>query len=292
MRVLRDTLQTVRTSPGFTLALVITLVAAAFNGLMVLLMALRLEALLPGAFAQMAHFTEPRHRTHDLTFSFLFVPALVGIVAQFRRPSRNIAAMVMALVPSVALLLTVLLTFVIYSNGRTLQPPWLMVMAGAIIALALHPAGRDFFRSFTRSRISPVLLALTIVAAAPLLAFAIRNLGLQGTVLDDHAAPGHYGFMTAFALTVIGVSVLASLRPDGWGLAAWTAGFLPALLGVTSLAYPDATSSLRLPWALAALAWGVLFIATGELTKDARLGGVPAWRQVLSRGTRVEQGRS
>lgn len=292
MRALRDTLMTVRTSPGFTLALVLTLAAAAFNGLMVLLMALRLEFLLPGAFAQMGHFTEPHHRTHDLTFAFLFVPAMVGIVAQFRRPSRNVAAMVMALVPSVALLLTVLLTFVLYSNARTLQPPWLMVMAGAIIAFVLHPAGRDLFRSFTRSRISWALLALTGVAAVPLLVFAIRNLGLQGTVLDDHAAPGHYGFMTAFALTVIGVSVLASLRPDGWRLTAWTAGLLPALLGVTSLAYPDATSSLSLPWALAALAWGLLFIATGELTKDARIRGVPAWWHVLSRGTRVEQGRS
>jgi putative effector of murein hydrolase LrgA (UPF0299 family) len=269
MRALRDTLQTVRTSPGFTLALVVTLLAAAFNGLMVLLMALRLEALLPGVFAEMGHFTEPHHRTHDLTFSYLFVPAMVGIVAQFRRPSRNIAAMVMAIVPSVALLLTVLLTFVLYSNGRTLQPPWLMVMAGAIIAFVLHPAGGVLFRSFTRARISWKLLALTGVAALPLLVFAIRNLSLQGTVLDSHAAPGHYGFMAAFALTVIGGTLLASLRPDGWRLTAWVAGLLPALLGVTSLAYPDATSSLGVPWALAAIAWGALFVTAAEFTKAA-----------------------
>ena len=281
MRALRDTLQTVRTSPGFTLALVITLVAAAFNGLMVLLMALRLDALLPGAFAQMAHFTEPSHRTHDLTFAYLFVPAMVGIVAQFRRPSRNVAAMVMALVPSVALLVTVLLTFVIYSNGRTLQPPWLMVMAGAIIALVLHPAGRDLFRSVTRSRISRELLALTGVAAVPLIVFASSEIRLQGTIPDDHAAAGHYGFMSAFALTVVGMSLLASLRPDGWRLTAWTAGLLPALLGVTSLVYPDATSSLGLPWALAAIAWGALFVTAAELTKHARRPTQSPSRDVL-----------
>lgn len=284
MRALRDTLQTVRTSPGFTLALVITLVAAAFNGLMVLLMALRLESLLPGAFAQMAHFTEPHHRTHDLTFAFLFVPALVGVLAQFRRPSRNLAAIVMALVPSVALLLTVLLTFVMSGNGRTLQPPWLMVMAGSIIAMVLHPAGGDVISSFRRSRIDPVLLALTLVATVPLLVSAVRNIGLQGTVPDDHAAAGHYGFMAAFAFAVIGVALLASLRPAGWRLTGRVAGLLPALLGVTSLVYPDATSSLGLPWALTAIAWGGLFVAAVELTRDTQGPTTPETRSARSVG--------
>ena len=41
----------VRPSPWFVLALLLTLAAAAFNALMVGLMALRLESLLPGVFA-------------------------------------------------------------------------------------------------------------------------------------------------------------------------------------------------------------------------------------------------
>jgi hypothetical protein len=33
--------------------------------------------------------------------------------------------------------------------------------------------------------------------------------------------------------------------------------------------YPDATSSFDVGWALAAIAWGVVFIAAAELTKNA-----------------------
>jgi hypothetical protein len=264
---LRETLDTARTSPWFAAALLLTLAAAGFNGLMVALMALRLDALLPGAFAEMGHFTQPHHRTHDLTFSYLFLPALIGVVAQFRRPARNLAGMVMALIPSAGLLLVVLATLV-QGNVRTLQPPWVTVMAGALVAFVLHPAGGDLVRSFRRSHLNKVMLGLVVVAAVPLLAFAFRNIGLQSTVVDDHAAAGHYGFMAAFGLTVIGIGLLASLRPDGWRLTAWVAGILPVLVGVTSLAYPDATSSLSLLWALGAIAWGVAFTATAELTRD------------------------
>ncbi|MGH8913491.1 MAG: hypothetical protein ACRDZM_03145, partial [Acidimicrobiia bacterium] len=63
------------------------------------------------------------------------------------------------------------------------------------------------------------------------------------------------------------VGLLASLQPIGWRLTAWVAGLLPALLGVTSLVYP-VTSSLSLPWAIAAMAWGIAFVAMAEGTRN------------------------
>jgi uncharacterized cupredoxin-like copper-binding protein len=138
------------------------------------------------------------------------------------------------------------------------------------------------------------MLALVIIAAVPLLAFASSNIGLQRTVPDDHAGMGHYGFMAAFGFTVIGVGLLASLRPDGWRLTAWVAGLLPALLGLASLVFPDASSSLGPVWALAAIAWGAVFVAAAELTKgviskdDTRVrperlstSGTPGWVKVF-----------
>jgi putative effector of murein hydrolase LrgA (UPF0299 family) len=283
MHALRDTLTTVRRFPGFGLGLVVTLLAATFNGAMVLLMALRLDSLLPGAFAQMGHFTEPHHRIHDLTFALLFLPALVGVLAQVRRPRRNVAGMLTALVPSIALLLTLLLTVGVSGDLRTLQPPWLMVMAGALIALVLHPAGREVFRVAPRSRVERRLVALTVTAAVPLLPLAVRNIGLQATVADDHAAAGHYGFMAAFALAVVGVALLASLQPVGWRVTAWAAGLLPALLGITSLVYPLASSRLGAPGAVAAIGWGVVFVATAEHARReqhaAEVAATPAERE-------------
>lgn len=265
MHVIRDSGRSLRASPLFGLALLLTLVAAGFNGLMVFLMMLEVD--LPGAFGQMTHFQEPHHRIHDLTFGFLFIPAIVGILAQVRRPLENVAGQMMALIPTMSLLM-VLLISALAGNTRMLQPPWVTVGAAALIALGLHPAGRGFFSSFRVPRANRMMASLVVVAAVPLLLFAATNLRLQVSVADDHAAAGHYGFMAAFSLTIIGVGLLASLRPDGWRLTAWVVGLLPALLGLVSLIYP-VTSSLSLPWALAAIALGSGFVVTAERSRHA-----------------------
>jgi hypothetical protein len=262
-------MQSLRTSPVFALAVVITLGLVGLNGVMILLMQVQ-----PG-FLGMAHFTELSHRSHDLTFGFLFVPAVVGMLAQLRAPSRNIAGQLMALMPWGGLVLTSALTFVL---ANTTSFAWIGPALGpataTLIAAILHPAGRAFFRSFSVSRVNWVLLALVCLAAGPLLVFASTNIRLQGTVSDSHSVMGHYGFMAAFSFTVIGVGLLASLRPDGWWLPAWVTGLLPALLGFASLVYPGISSSLSLVWALAAMAWGVVFVAVAELTQDAEN---PTW---------------
>lgn len=127
------------------------------------------------------------------------------------------------------------------------------------------------------------MLALVVIAAVPLLAFAAEKIGFQRTIADDHAAMGHYGYMATFSFTVIGVGLLASLRPDGWRLTAWVAGLLPALLGLASLVFPDAGSSLSLVWALAAIAWGVVFVAAAELTQAAESPSLLGSRGALSK---------
>ncbi|MPZ16027.1 MAG: hypothetical protein GEU73_16670 [Chloroflexi bacterium] len=284
MHLLRETMQSLRASPLFGLFMLVTLAVVGLIGLMVGLMALRLGSLLPGPFAQMGHFTEPHHRIHDLTYGFVFLPAVIGIVAQLRRPTHNVAGMVMALIPWVGLLLAAVFSttpFVILS-AQSLLPAMLTVFTAL-----LHPSVRDFFRSFSVSRVSRVMVVLVVIAAIPLLAFALTNIGLQRTVADEHASMGHYGFMAAFAFTVIGVGLLASLRPDGWRLIAWVAGLLPVLFGLTSVMYPDASSSLGLTWAVATIAWGLVFVAAAELTKNAELPTLLRLRGAVSESERA-----
>jgi hypothetical protein len=260
MHSLREMRHALGAHPGFALAVLVTLGLAGLIGLITFLMQLQ-----PG-FLGMAHGTQLSHRVHDLTYGFLFTTAVIGMLAQLRRPSKNVAGMLMALIPWAGLLLAAVLST---NAGVALSSERLLVAAGTVITAVLHPARGDFFGSFRVSRVNWVLLALVGIAAVPLLAFAATNLGLQRTVTDDHAGLGHYGFMAAFGFTVIGVGLLASLRLDGWRLTAWVAGLLPALLGGTSVLYPDASSSLGLVWALAAIAWGAMFVATAELTRDA-----------------------
>lgn len=204
-------MHSLRAPPRFALAVMITLGIAGIVGLMNVLMMWQ-----PGLLG-MAPLTEPRHHIHNLTYWFFVTTGVVGMLAQIRRPAKNVAGMLMALVPWVGLLLAAVLSTdfrVIESAGG------LAITAATIVAALLHPTVGDFFRSLSIERINWTMLALVAIAAVPLLPFASNNIGLQATIPDDHAALGHYGFMAAFSFTVIGVGLLASLQPDGWWLAA------------------------------------------------------------------------
>jgi hypothetical protein len=265
MQALRnESTQSLRASRIFAVAVALTLATAGLIGLMVVLMQVQ-----PG-FLAMTHFADPLHRVHDVTFGLLFGVAIVGLLFQLQRPASNVAGMGMSLVPWVGLLLAGLLAADLF-RVMGINPAGRVAVATLITAL-LHPTGRDFFRSFSVSRISWPMLVLVVIVAVPLLAFAFANIGMQASVGNGHAAMGHYGFMAAFGFTAVGVGILASLRPVGWRLAAWVAGLLPALLGLASLLYPDNSSSLDLLWALAAIAWGAAFVAVAERIERVGLG--------------------
>jgi len=256
-------MHSLRASPVFSLVVLVTLGVFGLVGVVLLQPDLIGGLLGQNMVAHISrHFRDPHHRIHDLTFSILIGTAVVGMLAQLRTPSENVAGQLMALIPWGALGLASALT-----NTPVRFAPFPVLAALTLLATILHPTRRDLFSSFTVSRVNRVMLALVIIAAVPLLALASTNIGLQRTVTNDHAALGHYGFMAAFSFTVIGVGLLASLRPDGWWLSAWIAGFLPALLGLASMVFPDVDSSLGLAWGLAAIAWGVVFVAAAEFIR-------------------------
>lgn len=233
----------------------------------------------------MSHFGSLTHRIHDLAFGFIFSTSVVGLLTQFRRPSKNVAGMVMALVPWFGLLLAAILSADLLRV--VLFNPSMLVIPMTVIVILLHPTGRNFLSSVRLSRANWIMLALVVVAAVPLLVFASTNIGLQATVADEHAIIGHYGFIAAFSFTAIGVGLLASLRPNGWRLTAWVAGLLPALFGLASIVYP-VTSGLSVPWATASIAWGVGFVAVAERTLNGTGAALVGLRRVGSPTTRVE----
>ena len=94
------------------------------------------------------HFRNPHHRVHDLTFSFLLGTAVVGMLAQLRTPSDNVAGQLMALIPWIALVLVSALT-----NTPVRFAPFPILAALTLLATILHPTGRDFFSSFSVSRV-------------------------------------------------------------------------------------------------------------------------------------------
>ncbi|MDP8976782.1 MAG: hypothetical protein M3N28_10555 [Actinomycetota bacterium] len=255
--VLRDIVGSLRASPIFGFYVMATLAVAGIIGL------ITFDVINLG----MAHFGEANHRIHDVTYGLLFTTGVSGLLAQLRQPENNVAAMLMALVPAAALVLAAGMSGNVDAVVRS--NPLRYAAAVTAVAALLHPTGRDFFASFSVSRVSWVMVGLVGVATVPLLGLASTNLRLQETVTDSHRFMGHYGFMAAFSFAVMAVGVTASLRPDGWRRTAWVTGLLPALLGVTSLLYPNASSSIGLGWSLTAISWGVVFVAAAVMAGDA-----------------------
>jgi hypothetical protein len=254
-----------RGSKAFSVVVLLTIALYAFVGV-VLLQPWLVGGLLghdtAGHIGQ--HFRQPHHRVHDLTFSFLMGTAGVGTLVQLRTPSRHVAGQLMSLTPWIALALAFLL-----STAWLPFAPAPILAGLTLAATMLHPGVRDFLRSFRRWRANRMMLALVLFAAVPLLALAWTNVGMQRTLTNDHAQLGHYGFMAAFAFMVIGVGLVTSVQPEGWRLTAWVAGLLPALLGIASLLFPAVDSRLAPGWALAAILWGMSFIAAAELHRRA-----------------------
>lgn len=255
-KIVGDVVRSLRGAPIFSFYVVATVIASTVIGLMAVdIVDLGFD-----------HFGEVSHRTHDVAYLLLFSTMVVGVVAQLRRPERNVAAMAMAIVPAATLLLAAVLADQMDRVFRF--HPLRYPAAVAVVAALLHPTGRAFFRTFRLSRTSGPMLALVGAAAAPLVGFVSSNITLQRTVVDEHRFIGHYGFMAALSCTIIGLGLLASLRPAGWRLTACVAGLLTTVLGGTSILYPDSVSSLDTAWAVAAIAWGAAFIAVAARTTD------------------------
>lgn len=131
-----------------------------------------------GALGLFGEF-EPVHRIHTMSFALLIWPAILGMLVQLRSPRKHLAGQLMALVPWVALLLTFALT----DFWKPL--PMIAIMGGlTLVATLVHPAGRELVTSISVPQVSRVMLALVLVGAIPLLAFAATQVGLQTGAIE------------------------------------------------------------------------------------------------------------
>lgn len=236
------------------------------------------------------------HRVHELVIAATLWTILLGMLAQVRRPETAVAGVYQSA-------LVVLSVFVAGALGSYFRPPVLLFLVLAAVAGALHPAGREVLSALRPDGLNRAMLALVVVAAIPLGAFAADQVALQAGTADaahhadhagadheeahrEHVEEGHFASAAGFAIAIVVLGLLASLLPPGWWLSAWSAGGMAAVYGLASALYPDLASSAGTLWGGLAILWGVAFVATAELTQEETVPSLlDRWRANRTRGT-------
>jgi hypothetical protein len=198
------------------------------------------------------------HVIHDFALStFIWVLGL-AMVVQLYRPERRSTAM------QVAVILSIIDLGVSFATGA-FEPLTLLLFVPIFLAAALHPARGDVigFGGISRENINPVLLGLFALAAAPVVLYVAGQLNFQFVLEDEHAAMHHYTLMTYFGLSFLALAGLAALGTHGRRAAAYGAGFMAAMLGAASLAFP-AMSALDFTWSVLAILWAVAVVMAVE----------------------------
>jgi hypothetical protein len=130
------------------------------------------------------------HQLHEMNAGPLNLLILAGMLLQFHRPERKVAALQMANLVFIA-------SIVVSLVAGTFFPPILLFLVLTVGAAWLHPKRQEMLR-FGRPG-NPELLVLVALAAVPLIIYAVNQLTLQLTAVGDpHAEFGHYGGWSPF----------------------------------------------------------------------------------------------
>ena len=131
-----------------------------------------------------------------------------------------------------------------------------------VVLLALAPDRAEVFRLGSPALI---LLALTFIAAIPLVIEALDQADLQGghTTGDAHIEMLHYAGMAVAYLSFVLAGFIAAFPGRAVRTARVLVGLGGAVLTITQLAKPDALGSVDAVWAAAGLVVSVVYLAYG-----------------------------
>lgn len=212
------------------------------------------------------------HQIHDLTiFSLLWIGVLAPMALALYRPKARVNTVLAPLV-----VLVPIAAFAFLADSPILMLP-LIFGTLSLVALALHPAGRDLFRFDRVEHVDRALAGLLAVAAIPLLVYAGDQLVAQLTVADDHSLFAHYAAMAIASVYVVLMGSMAVFRERDWEFAAWSAGLVAVVVGLASVLF-TVESSLGVVGGTLLVLFGVVFVAAVEYVRrfDAERAVAPA----------------
>lgn len=200
--------------------------------------------------------TQEPHAFHNaMVASLLLVLSAPPAIAVARAPAHATRPLAVLAVLAIAGLATMALSL-------TIDPFTLPFVVLIGVLWAISPRDEDVLPA---GRPSPTMLVVVLLAAAPLVAYAIGQAELQRTDhTSSHADFFHWVETSFYSVAVLGLGLLAALRSAAYRLAAWSGGLALVVLGVASLLFDSYASALPGPWGWLAIAGGVAFIALEE----------------------------
>lgn len=218
--------------------------------------------------AWMAGYEAPTHRVHHIMIGGLLGLLVIGVASQLYQPGKRVGGYILA-----ALVIVVTMAMSLIGGGIIAVQELLVFLIPLIIVGALHPTLRSV--RFDRESVDRRMLGLAVIAAVPMIAFAALQMNLHLTLTDDHVAFEHY-IMMASGAVVIGLGALiASFRPAGWRILAYGVVALAALIGIASIAFPDAVqgTNFGIIGGTLVVLWAVSYLAVAEYGARSTTGG-------------------
>jgi hypothetical protein len=190
-----------------------------------------------------------------------------GLIPQLVAPRRNVAAFQQAFVTGVALMVAAAIFGDPDNQGGQNGPfdvTYLIFFVPLLLLAVMHPARRELVRP---GDVRPLLVLAAAAVAVPLFIYGTRQGLVQRNSWPPSADPHHnsHWFMMAelgFAIPL--VAAVGRLGGRGWRVPAWTAPAVLAALGIVSVLFRHAPSSLGIGWGVlavhAAVAYSVLSV--------------------------------
>jgi hypothetical protein len=227
---------------------------------------------------------QARNQVLDAGWGLVFGVILpLGLLAQLHRPERRIAGLQQ----------TAVVAFAVAIAGAAGEAWGYLALAAGIagacaLLVLLHPARRTFLAQ--GQRLDAVMLALAGVAAVPALVYARRMASAQRRDLPpaDAVSNGlhHWTVMTALALIVLLLVLLAAVRTSGWRIPATSASVAAGAWAISCLLAPAAAAgSEGHAWAWGVLGWAVVTLTVAAVSRpgDYQPRRIWQWRTGPSR---------
>ncbi len=153
---------------------------------------------------------------------------------------------------------------------------YLIFLVPLLLVFALHPSPSGLIRG---GRPDVMLVVAVAAVCIPLVVYGVDQALIQRNSWPPKSDPhhnAHWFTMAGLAFAIPVVGFVSASRLAGWRIATWCAAGMAVIIGVTSVIWSDAASSLGVWWGIASTVGGAGFLVLASRQRDGSTPGQKA----------------